>query len=260
MLKFYKNKLRTIIEYVYVLKDWHKVTFPFNKFFRGPQTLHLRNGAIVTIPSVFSYELGQVISFFYHDEYRLGDIKLPPHPIIFDLGANIGLFTVGAKRHYPNASITSYEPHPVTFELLKMNAPFAKVLQRAAAGKSGVVEFQDDGKSIERKIISEGGIKVPADNLNEILAEVDHVDLLKVDIEGAEFELFENASNSTIGKIQNLIIEVHGEDTGEFVYNKNGKRYPKLISKNHWVEDFFRPRGFKIRWIEDWGVAHVWKD
>ena len=218
MVRIYKSA------WVFTWRDFGKIFWPLNRCYRGIQTLHLRNGASVTVSDIFSYELGQVVSFFYHDEYRLGDITLRENPIIFDLGANMGLFSIAAKSRYPTATIVAYEPHPATFALLKKNAPFATVYQCAAAGKTGMVHIQADGKSIERKLVDEGGIPVEAQSLDDILFGVDHVDLLKVDIEGAEFELFEQAHEATIAKIKDLIIEVHGKDTGEFVYNRDGKK------------------------------------
>lgn len=239
------DRIRAKKACIQAFSDWYKVVFPFNRFFTGEQTLHLRNGFPITIHDIFSSELSFVTSFFNLDEYRLGTISLPPKPIIFDLGANIGAFSIDAKAHYPDATIVAYEPHPVTFALLEKNAPFAELKQEAAAGKDGTVMIQDDGPAIARKLVEKDGIPVQARSLDTILKDVDHVDLLKVDVEGAEFDLIEQASEATIKKIEHMIIELHAIPWG---------------SRNNWAEEFFIPRGYSVEWMYPWGVAHIWKN
>ncbi len=240
-----RDRIRAKRASITAFSDWYKVVFPFNHFHRGEQTLHLRNGFPITIHDIFSSELSFVTSFFNLNEYRLNEVPLPPNPIIVDLGANIGAFSIDAKAHYPDATITAYEPHPVTFALLEKNAPFAELKQEAAAGKDGMVMIQADGPAIARHLVEKDGIAVPGRSLDTILANFDHVDLLKIDVEGAEFDLIEAASESTIRKIRHLIIELHAIPWG---------------SRNNWAEDFFKPRGYSVHWMYPWGVAHIWKD
>lgn len=58
---------------------------------------------------------------FIDDIYFKHNLKLPKKPYIFDIGANIGLFTIKAKIKYPNSNIFSFEPSPELHKLLFLN-------------------------------------------------------------------------------------------------------------------------------------------
>jgi phthiocerol/phenolphthiocerol synthesis type-I polyketide synthase E len=58
---------------------------------------------------------------FIDDIYFKHNLKLPQNPYIFDIGANIGLFSIQAKKKYPNSNIFSFEPSPELHQILFLN-------------------------------------------------------------------------------------------------------------------------------------------
>jgi FkbM family methyltransferase len=61
----------------------------------------------------------------YHIEgYFKHGIHVPENAIIFDVGANIGLFGVRVLQKAPTATVYAFEPVPTIFEVLKKNASF----------------------------------------------------------------------------------------------------------------------------------------
>ncbi len=239
-----KGKNLSTLEHVQrritVFKNWYKLVFPFNRFFRGVQKLRLRNGMSAYVRDVRSIDTNMLIDVLWKKEYELERISLPENPIIFDLGANIGTFSLEAKRVYPTAHITAYEPHPDSCRILKMNAPFVTLKQKAAAGKTGVVQFEDGKNFVGLHIVKEGGITVDAESLDDILKNTDKVDLLKIDIEGGEYDLLMSASPHTLLKVQSIIMETHDS-------------IPKDLE---WGEQILKKHGFHTRWIDPLGIIY----
>ena len=87
----------------------------------GPaRRLALPNGLEV------AYQSKAELQQFYDDifekrVYTRRGIRLRDGDCVFDVGANIGLFTLYAAHHHPGARIFSFEPAPPVFELLKAN-------------------------------------------------------------------------------------------------------------------------------------------
>jgi hypothetical protein len=132
---------------------------------------------------------------------------------IIDCGANIGLSVLYFKSICPSAHITAFEPDRHNFELLTKNCIVNNLKQvdlvEAAVWKENTqLKFIAQG-GMDSKI-SEGaeeGILVKAYSLIDYLQ--DPVDFLKLDIEGAEFEVLKNIEEY-MDKIATLFIEYHG--------------------------------------------------
>ncbi len=151
-----------------------------------------------------------------------------PAPRIIDCGANIGFSVFFFKALYPEARITAFEPEPGTFALLQSNVARARlrdvVIRRAAVAEheGTVVLFspEDDHgslvSSIDRTSNDGAGINVPAVRLSTVID--GPVDLLKMDIEGAEYGVIrELVASGAINHIRRAIIEYHkipSEPTG----------------------------------------------
>jgi FkbM family methyltransferase len=124
------------------------------------------------------------------------------HGPIVDIGANIGAFTIDCATHYPEATIHAYEPHPESREMLRRNVVAngfdgrVTIWPEAVAGVDGEVAFYGGGASLEAGVFATGGdsVLVPSVSLETVLARAGgQVGLLKVDAEGAEFDIFEGA-------------------------------------------------------------------
>ncbi len=76
------------------------------------------------------------------DHYKLQSLIFPPN-VIFDLGANIGVFTHHAHELFPNALIVAVEPHPPNFEILERFAPPGVVTLKMAIGQGPVTRYLD---------------------------------------------------------------------------------------------------------------------
>jgi FkbM family methyltransferase len=149
------------------------------------------------------------------------DFWLPINPtVIVDAGANIGLSAVFFANKYPNANVFALEPEEANFKLLERNVsayPQIKAVRAALWSENkqiclvdpGVGEhgFQtldrDSGKCQHRGL-------VPAITLDNLMrqAELRQIDVLKIDIEGAEKEVF-RTSATWKDKVAAIMVELH---------------------------------------------------
>lgn len=158
---------------------------------------------------------------FVNNEY---DFLVETYPrVIVDAGANIGLASIYFANRYPQAKIIAIEPERSNFELLEENvAPYPHVtpIQAALWNKNEEINLIDPGLGkwgfmTEMKHPPE---HLPGNTCHTVMAMTldklmnDHgltkIDILKVDIEGAEREVFSDTS-SWIEKIESVIIELH---------------------------------------------------
>ncbi|MBK5254691.1 MAG: FkbM family methyltransferase [Vicinamibacteria bacterium] len=139
-----------------------------------------------------------------------------PHPLILDLGANVGVSVLFFKSRYPGARVIAYEADPKVFDFLRRN-----VLAHRLAGveihnvavwtERGEIPFESDGADAGRlgeRMGKAGSIVVPTVPIAEILLGHERIDFLKLDIEGAEDDVLP-ACDGLLGRVDNLFLEYH---------------------------------------------------
>jgi FkbM family methyltransferase len=138
-------------------------------------------------------------ALFNLDELDFLRAHTPPGGVFVDVGANVGTYAMVLARHVGTlGKVIAIEPHPITHSRLAFNraaSGFSQVhLVAAAAGPSdGELMIETDGDNLGASHIVSGdrpgnAIKVPSMRLQRILgnAGADHVDALKIDVEGFE--------------------------------------------------------------------------
>ncbi len=141
---------------------------------------------------------------------------------IIDGGANIGLTAIQFASHFPEATIIAVEPEPANYDLLVRNtSAFPRVQPLRAAiwprsAKLAIGQAPEDGRSwsfqTRESLESEGAVTCPAIPIDELISEDDPCDVLKLDIEGAEWPLLEQTDLSWIDHAAVLVLELHGQD------------------------------------------------
>jgi FkbM family methyltransferase len=135
-------------------------------------------------------------------------------PLIIDCGANIGLSVFFFKRYYPKSRIIAFEPDPNIFKVLEtnvkeLNLSNVELHQKAIWTENGSLSFQIEG-GFSGRIPKEGDvaniISVPSIRLNDLLEQ--KVDFLKIDIEGAEYEVLNDIQHK-LKNVENIFIEYH---------------------------------------------------
>ncbi|RLE90918.1 MAG: hypothetical protein DRN04_14005 [Thermoprotei archaeon] len=141
--------------------------------------------------------------------------------VVIDIGAHVGLYSLLASLYAKK--VISIEPHPVNYRLLEINkfinnAQNIHPINTAIIGTKFVrsVRLCQSVHSGGASIMIESSSKcydVPAQTLNEIVENyIDDVDsdvLLKMDVEGAEFDIFRSLDIGLLGRIRFIVMELH---------------------------------------------------
>jgi FkbM family methyltransferase len=220
---------------------------------------------------------------FEENCYWHARFMLPSAPVIFDVGANIGLFSLYMHQKRPLSTIYAFEPAADIFSLLEKNTKelhdihlYDKGLSRAslmldytfykncsvisgfnadfshnvAILMAGMKEQIDD--DVKRQTYVESLLSNYTTEPKETISisqviddnNIKQIDLLKVDTEGSEYAILEGISVNDWQKIKNISLEAHSDDI-------LGKVTTLLKQQNYHCEVVDDPR------LKTAGVAHV---
>lgn len=166
------------------------------------------------------------------NSYLIQGQRLSPGDTVIDIGANIGCFSVlAASLVGSSGRVISVEPERATFESLRRNVRLNRyrnvgTRRLAIGGSSGEVELHVGPNALFNSIYADvGGAAagarahrtgpevqtVPMSTLEELMddAGVERCNYLKVDCEGAEYDIFREMDERTAGRIDQITMEVH---------------------------------------------------
>ena len=192
-------------------------------------TVQLRVAGTESQIAVSDYgELQVMRDILLDEDYSLGVLTAAPR-VILDVGANIGLAALYFRTRYPEAEIVAIEPDPETFAKLERNLggdPRVRLVNAAVAAERGeLLLFRPAGYSIASSLKPSGTEpascdRVRVETLDGLCDEMElaHIDLVKLDVEGAELETLRGFSR--LDGVSVLIGEAHpqllGDDLDEF--------------------------------------------
>jgi FkbM family methyltransferase len=162
---------------------------------------------------------------------------------IIDIGAHIGTFTIYAAKLADKGRVYSFEPHPENFALLKRNCKLNNLKnielfqQGVYKEKESVKLFTNKEKTGEYSIYKESPnfISIECITLKDIFDNngIQFCDFLKIDCEGAEYDILFNTPTEYFNKIDKIVLEYH-----DYI-NRNKKWYHLVI--------FLAKRGLRLK-------------
>jgi FkbM family methyltransferase len=209
-----------------------------------PAEVQLRNGCVFRVRSFM--DLWIIKETCLDRDYER---DLPPFGkdwTIMDIGAGLGDFSICAACGNPRRRIAAFEPFAESFRLLEENLRLngignVRPFPCAVGARSGPMLLQTaTGVAVRHSTASAGGNGSPATvsvdgiTLAQALrkAGFDRCDLLKVDCEGGEFEIFLPAASETLRRIDRIVMEYHDGCTPH---------------SHDELAEFLRKHGFTIR-------------
>ena len=232
-----------------LIRDWHRhLSFRSILRYRNGLRRRSREPIAVTLlrPARMSVHIRPMQSdldvldeIFVKDVYGVVKRLVPDCRRIIDLGGNIGLAARYFGTAYPDSTILSVEPFSENIEVMRRNlgglvsAGRCRILQAAAWDKNEAVEIcrpKDPNKLCGLFVQSLGEpddsrMSAPGLPMASILeaSGFDMVDLVKIDIEGAERAVFHQAD--WLHQVRALAIEFHGSSRQEIGFDALMKRY-----------------------------------
>ncbi|GAA0761704.1 FkbM family methyltransferase [Erythromicrobium ramosum] len=183
--------------------------------------------------SVLEHELGLI---FFDDCYGLRDLPKNLKTVV-DVGANVGLFSLVARHHFPHAKVFAYEPNPLISSYLRSNlsALDIEIHQEAVGARQGAIKLNLGENSLHSTVTEDPTGEIPMVDFDTVVDRAGGViDLLKLDCEGGEWDILE--SSASIGKVNNLAMEFH-------LWARPERTLEDMT-------DLIKQRGFKIERIE----------
>ena len=173
-------------------------------------------GKEIKVNSAFWYLHG-LEELFIDETYKFNSQNKKPQ--IIDCGANTGLSIIYFKRLFPEAKITAFEPDKESFKILKDNLNIfgyndAELINKAVWNENGIIKFSALG-GVSGKICedeNESTTEMPTFRLKDLLNK--EIDFLKIDIEGAEYEVIEDCKDK-LKNVKNIFVEYHSEEKRE---------------------------------------------
>lgn len=223
-----------ILKYVYLKLS----PAPFPKVMR----IRLKGSKTALLCRPATSDIGTLLSTFKMGYHR-PEIDLPPNPVIFDLGANVGYTVVDLALRHPDARIIAVEMDKDNFQIASGNIlPFGDrctLLHAALWTDDGEVSYEGGAADAFHISESEGRAmsKVQSRSLPSILRQfqIDRVDYLKMDIEGAEREVIDTATEWA-GNVRIMNVETHAPEIMDAVKAKLSLLgFTCVPSSSHWA-------------------------
>jgi len=166
-----------------------------------------------------------------------------PTGIVFDIGANIGAYTLYAT---PTAKhIFSFEPESSNYDCLEKNISLnnfknINIFKKAIGDKkrNALLYKGRNNKGMSSTAVMTSCITEQVEMISledaMVLCNVDHIDTLKIDIEGGEYQLIENVPDYLFDRIGSIEMEFHrvsGNSLNSLIYRLEQKGYELKIKR-----------------------------
>ena len=245
-LPYFKQKLQDEFNHFKLYKNKTGVGFAEYcrlKFQNDNRKTSLFNKNI-QVPDAF-WHLHSLNEIFIEETYKFK--TKTPRPLIIDCGSNVGLSIIYFKMNHPTARIIGFEPDPAIFKMLQNNLgqfdfSYLELVNKAVWISEGELIFNSFGAlsgaiNFKQKSSKESKTVVATVRLKDYLKEGQKVDFLKMDIEGAEFEIV-NDCLEELKNVDKIFIEYHrlnGDQNllGEFI-GKLEKAGFRIYIKEAW--------------------------
>lgn len=192
--------------------------------------LALRAPAVVELrPSGLRFEVRSLLELWIvketclDREYERASVPLADGWTIVDVGAGIGEFAVDAASRVPHGRVLAFEPAPESFALLERNVERNRIANArlhalAVTARTGEVELRRPSREAAQSVAATGreadgggAARVPSTTLERVFRDEDleRCDFLKIDCEGAEYEILFATPAATLAKIRHVCLEYH---------------------------------------------------
>jgi FkbM family methyltransferase len=186
---------------------------------------------------VNSTDLQAFTNVWLLEEYKKEGFQMSDNDIVIDVGAHIGLFTIYASQFCKTGKIFSFEPVKENFEILtenikNNNISNAIIFNKAVLDKKQILKIYLNDDESAHSCYKEGPnfIEVESISLKEVMDSnnISICNFLKLDCEGAEYEILNALPDEYFSKIMKIVLEYHFYDKKPELLDKLKNRLNNL--------------------------------
>ena len=236
-------KIKILKDVIKQIKNWHTAINYYLGFINSEGIIYFKNGTKCVMRNK-----SDSIAFFENYFLKLNNpnekFEIKKEDIVIDIGAHVGYFTMYAAKKAYQGIIYSIEPYKESFEIFKKNLNLneltnVKPFHAAISKKTEQITLYIDkdnqiGNSMFKTDTSVRSEKVSSFSLEDFIInnKIKKINFLKIDCEGAEFEIILNLKKEIMKNVNKMSIEVHE--------NSNTDSVDKL-------ENFLNENNFKVK-------------
>ena len=216
------SKLRLLLNSRKIFKNWYIYPNVYYKFTKNKFVVFETKTNLKMKIRVNSTDLMALTNVWMIKEYNIENFNITENDKIIDVGAHIGLFSLLASQFCKSGKIFSFEPTRENFDLLVANLELNQIKNvfpfnlAVSKNPTKVDLFLHDDQSAHSVVSkSTKTIRVQSTSLQSIFDKnnIESCKLLKLDCEGAEYEIIDSLPSEYFQRIENMVIEYHLADS-----------------------------------------------
>jgi len=215
------TKLKIFLKSITLFKNWYVYLLVYFKLTKKDHVIFETKTGLKIKIRVNSTDLMALTHVWMIQEYSNNDFDIHDNDIVIDVGAHIGLFALFASQFCKHGKIFCFEPIKENYELLVENINFNKInniipfnFAVSKISDSVKIFLNDDYSGHSMFLETNNFVIVKSKSLNDIFTEnnIQECNFLKLDCEGAEYEIINSLSPEFLNKIKKSAIEYHLAD------------------------------------------------
>lgn len=256
------GKISLSIKIIRTFKNWPFYFLTRFGSLKGKEIeYHLRNGVKLLVPGN-PLDWIPLTEVWIYEAYTPSGFRINEKDIVVVIGAHIGIFSIYAATKATQGKVYAYEPIPENFRLLKHNIELNN-LDNVIPSNLGV--FKSKGRKkiyladspATSSLFGQGekAYLVKVVGLRDVFEDngLKKINFLKIDCEGAEYDILFNTPKKYLDKIDKVALEYHEGEFTEYGWRD--------------LETFFRNHGFQVRMKvtkvqnnSSIGMLYAWKE
>nr|WP_319372971.1 FkbM family methyltransferase [uncultured Methanobacterium sp.] len=234
---------------IFSIKNWSEIVKDYFRYYLGFENekniiVQFKNGIKLKAARKSKKEvadIGLIVDIWFSETYNPPGFEINKDDVVIDIGAHKGYFSIYAAYNAgKTGKVHSFEPSPESFQYLIDNINMNELnnvfpFKAGVCGENGVKQLNVSLNSASHSMHVNGAeiIEIECLTLQDIF-KMNHItkcDFLKIDCEGAEYEILYNTPPEILGKIDRISLEHHILEGYDY----------------HQLADFLEKNGFQVR-------------